>query len=176
MWLKRRTISRACSSMGSWGDGGGAERRDVRRLAYGVGEEAHGDAGLEVAHLYLGLHRGIALQARDGDEVHVIERQLAQLRYLRLDEQGAAFGVKPAGQVVQRHFDDILPHLLGGVHVIGQGLGVRDEDEHLGIVSGVLKLHAAAQRPHVVADVQAAGGAVAGQDDFLFAHNCIMLR
>ena len=156
------------------GDGGRAERGDVGCLTDGVGEETHGDAGLEVAHLDFGLHRGIALQTRDGDEVHVVECQLAKLGYLRLYEQGAAGGVEPACQVVEGDFDNVLPYFLGGVHVVGQRLGVGNEDEHLLVVSGVLKFDTAAQRAHVVADVQAPGGAVAGQDDFFFAHRYII--
>ena len=43
------------------GHRGGLEGGDVGRLADGVAEEAHRDAGLEVAHLDLALHGGVAL-------------------------------------------------------------------------------------------------------------------
>ena len=83
------------------GDGSGLEGGNVRSLADGVSEEAHRDAGLEVLLLDLGLDGGVALQAGDGDEVHIIEAQLGQLRHHRLDEDVCLGGVDAHGQIVQ---------------------------------------------------------------------------
>ena len=63
------------------------ESRDVGSLAYGISKEAYGYARFEVPHLYLGLHRRVTLQARNGNEVHVICGKFVQLANLRLYEQ-----------------------------------------------------------------------------------------
>ena len=165
------------------GHRGGAESRDVGSLADGIGEETHGNAlplgrialdGAfgEPAHLNLGLDRRIALEPLHGDQIHVIERQFAQLRNLRLHEKRGALGIEPRGEVVQSHFDDVLPHLLGIVGVVGEGLGIGDHDEDLLEFAGVLQLDAAAQRPHVMAQVETTRRTVAGKD--YFAHRFIL--
>ena len=163
------------------GDGRGAESGDVRRLRNGVGEEPDGNALplqvvlrvvlREAAQLDFGLHGRVALQTGHGDEVHVVERQFAQFGDLRLDEERRPFGVEAAGQVVERHLDDVLAHLFGVVGVVGERLRVGDHDEDLLELSGVLQLHAAAQRTYIVAEVQFAGRPVSGQDDF--SHNSV---
>ena len=60
-------------------NGGGAERGDVGSLAHRVAEEAERDAGLKVLLLDLGLDGRVALNAGDGDQVHVIEGELGEL-------------------------------------------------------------------------------------------------
>ena len=45
-----------------------------------------------------------------------------------------------------------------------------NEDEHLLVVSGVLKFDTAAQRTDVVTDMEATGGPVAGKNDFFLRH------
>ena len=70
-------------------DNRGLERRDVRCLAHRVGEESGRDAlALELAHLDFALHRRVALEACDGDKIHIVERQLAELGDERLYENG----------------------------------------------------------------------------------------
>ena len=61
---------------------GGPKGGDVGCLADGIGEKAHGNAGLEVPHLDLGFYRGVALESGNCDQVHIIKRQFAQLRDL----------------------------------------------------------------------------------------------
>ena len=58
------------------------------RLTDRIGEETDRDAGFKVAHLDFGFHSGIALEPGYGNQVHIIERQLAEFRDLRLDEHG----------------------------------------------------------------------------------------
>ena len=145
---------------------GGTERRDIRCLADGVGEEAHRDAGLEVPHLDLALHGGVALQAAHRDQIHIIEAQLGQLRHHGLDEDVDLVGVQTAGQIVQCHLQDVLAHLLRVVGVVGQCLRIGDHDKDLVIFAGVLQPHPLLQRADIVANVQAAGGTVAGQNNF----------
>ena len=79
------------------------ERGDVRRLADGVGEEAHGDAVVKAPQLDLRLHGGIALQPGQRHQVHVVERQLRQLAHHGLDEHMGLGRVDAAGHIVQRH-------------------------------------------------------------------------
>jgi hypothetical protein len=127
------------------GHGSGAEGGNVRCLADGVGEETYGDACLEITHLDFGLYRRVALQAAHGHQVHVVEGQLAEFRYLGLDEDGALRRVQSASQVVQCHLDDVLAHLFWILHIVRQRLCVGDEDEGLVVQAGVLQFHSSSQ-------------------------------
>ena len=150
------------------GHRGGAEGGDVGGLGDGIGEEAHGDAGLEAAHTDFGLHGGVALEAADRDEVHEVEGEFAELGYLALDKDGDFGGVEPYGEVVEGYLNHVLAHLLGVVYVVGEGLGVGDEDEHLLEIAGFLEFYAALEGAYVVAYVETAGGAVACEDYLFF--------
>ena len=156
------------------GDGSGLEGGDVRGLADGVSEEAHRDAGLEVLLLDLRLDGGVALQAGDGDEVHIIEAQLGQLRHHGLDEDVCLGGVDAHGQIVQSDLQDVLAHLLRIVGVVGEGLCVSDHDIDLVELARVLQPDTLLQRADIVADVEPARRAVARQNDlfhtFLLFH------
>ena len=147
----------------------GAEGGDVRRLTDGIAEEAHRHAGLEIALLNFGLHRGVALHARHGDEVHIIEGQFRQLRNHRLDEKCALLRVEPAGEIVQRDVQNVLSHLLRMLGVVRQRLRVGDHDVDFVVPPLVLKAHALLQRADVVSHVQTAGRAVACQYNLLHA-------
>ena len=74
-------------------------------------------------------------------------------------------GVNAARQIVQRHLHDVVPHLLGMVKVVGEGLCIGDHEEQLLKPAAVLQHHAVTQRTDVVADVEASGRAVACEDD-----------
>ena len=155
--------------------GSGLEEGDVGCLGDGIGEEAYGDAlAREAAHLDLGLHRRVALEAADADEVHEVEGELAEFGNLALDEEGALLRVEAYGEVVECHFDDVLTDLVRVVDIVGEGLSVGLEDEDLVVETGVLQFDAATERANVVADVEGACGAVAGEDDFLL-HEGIFL-
>ena len=153
----------------AYGHGVGHEGGDVRRLADGIGQEAHGDAVVKAPQLDLRLHGGVAFQPGQRHQVHVVEGQLRQLTHHGLDEHMALGGVQTAGHVVQRHLEDVLPHLTGVVEIVGQGLGVGDHKEQLFKLAAVLQDDAVAEGAYIVAHVQAAGGAVAGEDDL--THN-----
>ena len=156
------------------GDGSGLEGGDVRSLTDGVSEEAHRNAGLEVLLLDLGLDGGVALQAGDGDEVHIIEAQLGQLRHHGLDEDVCLGGVDAHGQIVQSDLQDVLAHLLRIVGVVGEGLCVSDHDIDLVELARVLQPDTLLQRADIVADMEPARRAVARQNDlfhtFLLFH------
>ena len=156
------------------GDGSGLEGGDVRSLADGVSEEAHRDAGLEVLLLDLRLDGGVALQAGDGDEVHIIEAQLGQLGHHGLDEDVCLGGVDAHGQIVQSDLQDVLAHLLRVVGVVGEGLCVSDHDIDLVELARVLQPDTLLQRADIVADMEPARRAVARQNDlfhtFLLFH------
>lgn len=156
------------------GDGSSLEGGDVRSLADGVSEEAHRNAGLEVLLLDLGLDGGVALQAGDGDEVHIIEAQLGQLRHHGLDEDVCLGGVDAHGQIVQSDLQDVLAHLLRVVGVVGEGLCVSDHDIDLVELARVLQPDTLLQRADIVADMEPARRAVARQNDlfhtFLLFH------
>ena len=155
----------------------GLEGRDVRGLADGVGEEADGNAGPlcgvaldgplgKSAERDLGLDGRVALEALHRHEIHVVEGQLAQFGDLRLDEERRFPGVEACREVVERHLDDVLPHLFGVVGVVGERLCVGDHDEYLLELPGVLQFDTAAERTHIVPQVEAARRTVAREDDF----------
>ena len=157
-------------------DGRGLECRDIGRLADGVGEEAYGDALLllrvafggvlgEAPQLDFGLHGRVALQALYGDQVHIVERELAELRDLRLDEKGRPLRVEADRKVVECHFNDVLAHLLGVVGVVRQGLRVGYHDEYAFEFARFLQFDAAAQGTDVVSQVEPARRTVAGKND-----------
>ena len=114
-------------------------RLHQRRLADRVAEEAYRDAGLEVPLLDLRLDGRIALDAGHGDEVHVVEGQLGQLRHHGLDEDAGFFRVDADREVIQRDLKDVLTDFLRMLGVVGERLGVRDHDVDLVVFSGVLK-------------------------------------
>ena len=66
-------------------------------------------------------------------------------------------------QAFEGDFDDVLAHLFGMLGVVGQRLRVRDHDENLVVLAGVLELHPALQRTDVVADMQSSGGPISSQ-------------
>ena len=147
----------------------GLEGRDVGGLAHGVSQEAYGDAVLEAAHLYFRFQGRVALQPSLTEKVHIVEAQFAERRDLGLDEDVGDLGIYSAGKVIQRHVEDVLPHLLGMFGVVGQRLGVRDHNVYLVIKAGILQFHTAADAAHVMADVQFARRPVTRQDYF-FRH------
>lgn len=75
-------------------------------------------------------------------------------------------GVDAAGQIIQRHLQDVLAHLFRVVGVIGQGLCIGDHNVDLIVLAGVLQAHPLLQGTDIVAHMQAAGGTVACQNDF----------
>ena len=152
------------------GDCRGLEGGDVGGLAYRIAEEAHRDSGTVLAGVVvlgetseqdLLLHSGVALEPLDRHEVHIVEGQFRELADLRLDEQGGPGGVKTSGHVVERDLDYVLTHLLRVVGVVGESLGVGDHYVDLVELPAVLELDPAAQRPHIMPDVETAGGPVA---------------
>ena len=116
-------------------NGGCLESGDVRRLADGIAEESHRDAGLEVPQLDLRLHRGVSLQSGEGHQIHIVESQLRQLRNLRLNKQIGFCRIQTHGQVIQRHLNDVLPYLLRVFKIIRQRLRVGDHDKYFLIFS-----------------------------------------
>ena len=127
------------------GHGGSLEERDVGSLRDGIAEEAERDVGFEVAHLDLRLHRGIALHARDGDEVHEIGGELGKLGDMALDEEDALLGVETCSHPVEGDVDYALAELLGVFGIVGECLHVSHEHKHFFVAASVLQFDAAAE-------------------------------
>ena len=151
------------------GDGRRLKCRDVRRLADRIGEEAHRDARLKVAHLNLRLDRRIALQARNRHEIHIVSRHLEELRHFGLHEHHGLRWIKSACHVVERDFDDILTNLLGIVHIVGQCLRIGDHDVYFIVLARILQLNAPLERADVMSEMKPPRRTVACQYDFLHA-------
>ena len=80
-------------------------------------------------------------------------------------------GVQTAGQIVQCHLQDVLADLLRVIGVVRQGLRVSNHNIDLVELAGVLQAHALLQRANVVANMQAARGTVAGQNDLFHCNS-----
>ena len=143
----------------------GHEGGNIRRLADGIGQKPHGDAVLEAPHLDLRFDGGVALQPGQRHQIHIVKGQLRQFADVGLHQNGGFLRVDAAGQIVQRHLQDVVPHLLGMVEVVRQRLGVGDHEEQLFIPAAVLQRHAVAQRAYIVAHMKPSGGTVACQND-----------
>ncbi len=141
---------------------GGAKGGDVGGLADRIDQEAGRQAALEPFLLDLRLDGGVALQPGDADQVEVIGRQLGEGGQGALQAEGGFGRIEAGGQVVGHHFQHVIGHLGRVVAVVGQRLQIGDHHE---LAVMVLGGHALAQRADVVADVQFAGGTVAGQDN-----------
>ena len=126
---------------------------------------------VKAPQLDLRLHGGVALQPGQRHQVHVVERQLRQLAHHGLNEHMGLGRVDAAGHIVQRHLQNVLPHLAGVVEVVGQRLCVGDHEKQLVELAAVLQNDAVTQRTHIVTHMEAARGAVAGKDDL--AHSDI---
>ena len=111
-----------------------------------------------LALLLVAGHTFQPAQRRDHAEQQV---QLGVLRHVRLDEQRAALGIEARRQVVEDDFQRVLLDAAGVGVVGGQRVPVGDEEEALVVI---LQAHPIAQRPHVVAEVQFAGGSHAAQN------------
>ncbi|MNN63828.1 hypothetical protein D3C81_1792340 [compost metagenome] len=80
---------------------------------------------------------------------------------MRLHGDGGLGRVDADRQVIQRHFQYVAAHLVGIVRIVGHGLGVGQQQV---LLMRILQRHAALQRADEVAEMQRAGGTVAGQD------------
>ncbi len=108
---------------------GGAKGRDVGGLADRVDQEAGGQAALEPFLLDLRLHRGIALQPGDADQVQVVAGELGEGGQGALQAEGGPGRVEAGRQVVSHHLQHVVGHLGRVVAVVGQCLQVGDHHE-----------------------------------------------
>ena len=92
----------------------------------------------------------------------------------RLLEDYGFFGVESGGEIVGGDFDGVLGDGAGVGVVAGEGVPVGDEVE--AIVGGiVLQADPVFEGAEIVADVQAAGGAHAADDAFVFCCGAFQL-
>lgn len=139
----------------------GLKRRDVRRLADGVGHKPDRQrAGKPLLH-NLVFHRRVTLHAGDGDDVHIQHRQLGEGGQGGLQADRGQVRVDARGEVVGQHFGDVVADFLRVAAVVGQPLEVGNQHK---LAVSLLERHALAQRADEVAEVQRAGWAVAGED------------
>ena len=125
---------------------------------HGIGEKQARE--LVAAGLLLGLDGGVAQELRLGDEREERKHELICRWHCGMRIDHGLVGVDTAGKVVHDHVVHVVLDVLGGV-AVGDDLVVGDE--HVGLSAHVLQLHAALEGAKVVAQVQTAGGAVAGK-------------
>ena len=164
-WLKRRATSRVSSTCDDWSSPdrhvSGLVDQDVGGLQQRVAEEA---VGREVAVLQLvdlvlvGRH---PLEPAERRAHRQQREQLGVLGQAALDEDGRVVGVDAGGEPVDHHVVDVVLDDVALLVVRRQRVPVGDEVE---AVVEALQAHPVLQRAVVVAEVQGAGRAHAGQD------------
>ena len=147
--------------VGADGHALGLERGDVRRLADGVGHKPDRQGAGKALLRNLVFHRRVTLHAGDGDDVHIQHRQFGKGGQGGLQADRGQGRVDACGQIIRQHLGDVIADLLRVAAVVCQPLQVGDQ--HI-LVVRLLKGHALAQRPDVVAKMQRAGRAIAGED------------
>ena len=140
-----------------------------------VGEQKAGK--LVARGLHLGLDRGIARQLGLGDQRQERQHELVGGGHGGVSVDHGLVGVDAAGKVVHDHVVHVVLDVLGRV-AIGDDLVVGDEyvglgahvlqlntalKGRVGLGAHVLQLNTALEGAEVVAKVQTAGGAVAGE-------------
>ena len=143
-----------------------AEGGDICSLADRVAEEAGRNACFKVTHFDFILNGRVTLQTGYGDQIHIVEGQLGQLRYHGLDEKGRFSRIKAACQIIQCYLDDVLTYLFRVLSVVCKRLGISNHDIYLIVCTRILQLYTLAQRAYIVAYMQTSGRTVAGQDNF----------
>ncbi len=146
-------------------DDGRLEGGDVGRLGDGIAQKAGWNVTAEAARLDFVLDRRVAFEPRDRDEVHIEQRQIGQGRQMRLQTDRGEIGIDADGEIVGRDLHNVPAHLGWIMCVVRERLGIRQQQELL--MCG-LKRDPVPQRADVMAEVQRAGGSVAGQDDWAF--------
>ena len=105
-----------------------AESRDVGDLGNGVAEKAHAHIVAHALLPHLVFHGRVAFEAREGDEVEVVNRQFSDLRYERLNYEGAELRVEADREVIKDNLADIGAQHFGRLEVIGESLHIGDEN------------------------------------------------
>ena len=157
----------------------GLEEGDVGSLAHRVAEEAHRNAFAlsgcfgsllvllaETTHFDFRLNGRVALKARHAYQVHQVGGEFAQFRDLALNEKRALFWVKSGGEVVERHFYNVLTDFLRVVGIVGECLNIGHKHKHAVVVALILQLYAATERTHIMADMEFACWTVASKNYF----------
>ena len=112
------------------------------------------------------LHRRVAIELGGGHQRHERQQQLVQLGDMAVaeEERAPVLWVEPRGQVVEDRLVYVGADGVGGV-AVGEHLVVGDDDERGR--AQVLDAHAVGHGAEQVADVQGAGGPLAGEDAIL---------
>ena len=133
--------------------------QNIRGHQHGVAQETRVAEVLVADLLLLFLVGGVPLQPGNRRDHGQQQRKLGMFLDGGLPENHALFGIKTGGDPVLHHFVDIIPH-PGGVRVVA-GQGVPVSDEEVGFFRA-LQLHIIFQHAEIVAQMQRARGAHAG--------------
>ena len=130
--------------------------QNVACLMDGIGEQKARE--LVARRLHLGLHRGVALQLGLAHKREERQHELVARRHCRVAVNHGLVRIEAARQVIHNHVVHVVLNMLGSV-AVGNNLVVGNE--HIGAAAFFLQLDTAFQRAEIVAQMQAARGAVA---------------
>ncbi len=139
---------------------GGAVDEDVGALQQRIPEEAVRGEVLLLEFLLLVLIARDTLEPAERSHHRQQQVQLGVLGHMRLDEQRGDARVQASGQPVDEHIPDVFLEPRGVIVAGREHVPVGDEEEALVLV---LQLHPVTQRAVIVAQMQTAGRAHAGQ-------------
>lgn len=134
--------------------------QNVGGLVDRVGEQQCAQAAT-AAGRRLGLDRWVATQLGVRDQAEERKQQLVERRHGAVREDRRAGRIDPGGEVVQDKPVDGIGEVADAV-AVGDHLVVGDHEEDLD--AGPLEAHPVGECAEVVAQMQRAGGPVAGQD------------
>ena len=130
----------------------------VAGLVDRVGQQQAGQG--VAAGLHLGLDGGVAVKLGLGHQGEEGQQQLVLCRGGRMGEDHGLPGVDARSQIVQHQVEHVVADMLGGV-TVRDDLVVGDDD--VGVHAAILHLYAFADGTEVMAQMEPAGRAVAGQ-------------
>ncbi len=144
----------------AYGYEAGLAEQDVGGLVDGIGEHQPADGGLPGVR-DLVLDRGIAAEFGDADQAEEGQQQLVERGHGAVGEDRGAVRVGAGGEVVDHQALAVLGEPVGDV-AVGDDLVVGDDHEQLRALA--LEADPVLQGAEVVAEMERAGRAVAGED------------
>lgn len=149
------------------GDEFGAEDEDVGALPDGVHGKAEGVRVAEAFGFEFVLEGGVSHDPVKGQEHGEVPGEFGDGGDFGLEDEGGAVRVDATGEPVLDDFEGALADFVGLVGARGEGVHIGDEEEAVVVV---LECDAVFEATDPVAEVESAGGGIAGEDAWFGGH------